>query len=118
MPFSYKSKLTGNVKKIQLMKCNGGVIIDGTPYSFETSSSLFASMFNIPNVADEAMDTINKEILPLLLEKQEQFSTATNLFLSDDDLKISKKYLSKCEKRINEMMVKVQNTQSLLDQTQ
>ena len=37
-----------------------------------------------------------------------------NLFLSDNDLKVTKKYLTQCGKHIEEVYVKAQNAQKLL----
>jgi hypothetical protein len=42
------------------------------------------------------------------------FYNSANLFLTEDDLKLSKKQLSLCEKRLEEMKIKAQNAQQLL----
>jgi len=45
---------------------------------------------------------------------QDMFAKSKNLFLSVDDLKVTKKYLTMCNKRIEEVYVKAQNAQKLL----
>ena len=106
-PFDYKIKNAQNVRKIKLQKCNGGIIIDKTPYAFErmmplsmTSTSsdgvqgLFADdRFMEQSVADTALSTLQKDIIPGLARLQTLFAGSKHLFLSDNDKKIAKKYL-------------------------
>ena len=106
-PFDYKIKNAQNVRKIKLQKCNGGIIIDKTPYAFErmmplsmTSTSsdgvqgLFADdSFMEQSVADTALSTLQKDIIPGLARLQTLFAGSKHLFLSDNDKKIAKKYL-------------------------
>ena len=106
-PFDYKIKNALNVRKIKLQKCNGGIIIDKTPYAFErmmplsmTSTSsdgvqgLFADdSFMEQSVADTALSTLQKDIIPGLARLQTLFAGSKHLFLSDNDKKIAKKYL-------------------------
>lgn len=127
-PFDYKVKNAQNVRKIKLQKCNGGIIIDKTPYAFErmmplsmTSTSsdgvqgLFADdSFMEQSVADTALSTLQKDIIPGLARLQILFAGSKHLFLSDDDKKIAKKYLDGCDKRIKELEVKIKNAQQLL----
>ena len=120
-PFDYRSNNNSQVKKVKLLKCNGGIIIDGTPYGFEGMlSSLFSgegdqeNCTSTTNWADSAMEILNNEIRPQLTRLQEQFTQTKHLFLSGDDLKLVNKYLSQCEKRYNEVTVKVQNAKGLL----
>lgn len=127
-PFGYKVRHVQNVRRVKLQKCNGGIIIDNTPYAFERRKPLsMASMtsdsgqdlftdeiFAEPSVADTALSMLQKNITPTLTNIQTLFTESTNLFLSDDDKKIVKKYLVQCEKRMKEMEVKIKNTQQLL----
>lgn len=127
-PFDYKVKNAQNVRKIKLQKCNGGIIIDKTPYAFErmmplsmTSTSsdgvqeLFADdSFMEQSVADTALSTLQKDIIPGLSKLQALFAGSKHLFLSDDDRKIAKKYLDGCDKRIKELEVKIKNAQQLI----
>ena len=106
-PFDYKIKNALNVRKIKLQKCDGGIIIDKTPYVFErmmplsmTSTSsdgvqgLFADdSFMKQSVADTALSTLQKDIIPGLARLQTLFAGSKHLFLSDNDKKIAKKYL-------------------------
>ena len=121
-PFDYKTKSVGDVRKVKLLKCNGGVIIDGIPFAFEKSQhsvSLNVDLFDeevFPkkNVAERIAETISTEVKAQLLDIQDLFAKSKNIFLSDNDIKLAKKYISECDKRINEVLVKAQNTQELL----
>lgn len=127
-PFDYKIKNAQNVRKIKLQKCNGGIIIDKTPYAFErmmplsmTSTSsdgvqgLFADdSFMEQSVADTALSTLQKDIIPGLERLQTLFAGSKHLFLSDNDKKIAKKYLDGCDKHIKELEVKIKNARQLL----
>lgn len=124
-PFDYKVKDAKDVKKIKLMKCNGGIIIDNMPYAFERmplSMSLSASSqglfsddsFQETSVADSALTSLQNEIMPGLNKLQNLFAESKHLFLSDDDRKLAKKYLDGCDKRTKELEVKIKNAQQLL----
>ena len=118
-PFDYKVKGTNNIRKIKLRKCIGGVVIDGTPYGFERfmpsiSQNLFNdNVFPTTNVADDALSSLRNDLIPGLQQIQNIFTTK-HLFLSEDDYKIVKKYLTKCEKRTKELEIKLINAQQLL----
>lgn len=76
---------------------------------------LFADdSFMESSVADTALTTLHKDIMPGLTKLQELFAGTKHLFLSDDDRKIAKKYLDGCDKRIKELDVKIRNAQQLL----
>ena len=127
-PFDYKVRNVQNVRRVKLQKCNGGIIIDNTPYAFErrmplsmaslasdSGQGLFTDeIFAEPSVADTALSTLQENIAPALTNLQTLFAESMHLFLSDDDKKIVKKYLVQCEKRMKEMEVKIKNTQQLL----
>jgi len=118
--FSYKTATYSNVKKVTLQKCIGGIIIDSIPFSFKKTHGINAEgIFDnqddrIPNIADLALARLTNDIRPQLAALQNQFVKSGHLFLSDNDLKITKKYISKYEKRVNEVDIKIQNTQKLL----
>lgn len=126
--FDYKAQNAEDVRKVKLQKCNGGIIIDKTPYAFErmmplsttSLSSNKAQELFVDNslteesVADTALYTLQKDIMPELVKLQELFAESKHLFLSDDDRKMAQKYLDSCEKRIKELKVKIRNAQQLL----
>lgn len=60
------------------------------------------------------MRTIDNDIRKQLSQLQELFAKSKNTFLSDDDVKVTKKYLTQCDKHIEEVYVKAQNAQKLL----
>lgn len=120
-PFDYKSNNSSQVKKVKLLKCNGGIIVDGTPYAFEGMVSSILNGLGVTgggikahNWAESAIVIMNNETHPQLTQLQEKFARTTHLFLSNDDLKLVNKYLSQCEKRFNEVAVKVHNAKGLL----
>ena len=65
-------------------------------------------------MAERIAETISTEVKAQLLDIQDLFAKSKNIFLSDNDIKLAKKYISECDKRINEVLVKAQNTQELL----
>ena len=120
-PFDYKVKTTSQVKKVKLLKCNAGIIVDGVPYGFEgmVNSALSGEVGTVSdalvkNWAESALELMNNDLRPQLSQLQEQFVKTEHLFLSNDDLKLANKYLSQCEKRFNEVAVKVHNAKGLL----
>lgn len=120
-PFDYKVKTTFQVKKVKLLKCNAGIIVDGVPYGLEGMLSSVLSREGgtgnnvfVKNWADSALELLNNDLRPQLSQLQDQFAKTEHLFLSDDDKKLANKYLSQCEKRLNEVAVKVHNAKGLL----
>lgn len=118
-PFDYQIKGDNNVKKVKLRKCNGGVIIDGIPYAFKRLNPIGSpSLFNNKNlptssITDTALTTLKSKVITDLQDIKESFEVE-NLFLSDDDKKMAKKYFTSCEKRTKEMEVKIMNAKELL----
>lgn len=127
-PFDYKVKSTGEVGKIKLLKCNGGIIVNNTPYAFErvgaslgptqsfqSAQGLFSDIvFETPSVADTALSALQEEILPQLDKRKKLFADSKHLFLSADDKKVVNKYIAQCEKRAGELEVKINNAKQLL----
>ena len=118
--YDYKMKNTQEVNKVKLSKCQGGIVIDNIPYAFQTKrANAEPTIFNLPgfpspNIALKILNDIRNELLVKLSAQQKLFESYRNLFLSDDDIKIVKQYLSQCEKSLKEMEVKAQNASLLL----
>ena len=118
-PFDYQIKGDSNVNKVKLRKCNGGVIIDGIPYAFKRlnpigSTSLFNNkILPTTSITDTALTTLKSKVVSDLQSIKDSFGLE-NLFLSDDDKKMAKKYLTSCEKRTKELEVKIMNAKELL----
>ena len=118
--YDYKMKNTQEVNKVKLSKCHGGIVIDNIPYAFQTKrANAEPTIFNqpgcpSPNTALKILNDIRNELLVKLSDQQKLFDYYRNLFLSDDDIKIVKQYLSQCEKSLKEMEVKAQNASLLL----
>ena len=119
-PFDYKVKSGSNSSMVKLSRCNGGIMVDGTAYAFERKSyvkgpDLFEGDVALPvNVADTALEVLSNDLRPQFEHLQELFSRTKHLFLSENDLKIVKKYLSACERRLKELEVKATNAKPLL----
>lgn len=114
-PFAYKTKTDANVKKVKLKKCTGGIFIDGIPYGFEKVKGANATLFSsVENEASVALQTLENKVQPEFEKLKDLFYNSANLFITEDDLKLSKKQLSLCEKRLEEMKIKAQNAQQLL----
>jgi MoxR-like ATPase len=118
--YDYKMKNTQEAKKVKLSRCYGGIIIDNIPYAFQTKkANAEPTIFNQPeypgpNIALKILNDIRNDLLVKLSDQQKLFDNDRNPFLSDDDIKIVKQYLSQCEKSLKEMEVKAQNASFLL----
>ena len=118
--YDYKIKNTQEVNKVKLSRCHGGIVIDNIPYAFQTKkANAEPTIFNqagfpSPNIALKILNDIRNELLVKLSDQQKLFDYNGNLFLSDDDIKIVRQYLSQCEKSLKEMEVKAQNASLLL----
>ena len=118
--YDYKMTNTQEVQKVKLSRCPGGIVIDNIPYAFQTKkANAEPTIFNqpgcpSPNIALKILNDIRNELLVKLSDQQKLFDYYRNLFLSDDDIKIVKQYLSQCEKSLKEMEVKAQNASLLL----
>ena len=118
--YDYKMKNTQEAKKVKLSRCYGGIVINNIPYAFQTKkANAEPTIFNqpeypSPNIALKILNDIRNDLLVKLSEQQKLFDNYRNPFLSDDDIKIVKQYLSQCEKSLKEMEVKAQNASFLL----
>ena len=114
-PFNYKMS-NGKITKVKLQKCKEGIMVDGIPYLFKkkggtslsTESTLPSSSYTDITFAECASIRSDFEIL------QAKFSKNCNLFVSEDDLKLIGKQLSKTEKALKELDIKMQNTRLLM----
>lgn len=117
-PFVYKNTTGGSkTLKVTLNKCQGGIIIGKMPYGFERQTSLDNEFDNVApkkNIAEVVLKEISEKIYPNIDDLHNVFDKPKNMFLSDNDLKVVKKYLNECEGRIDEMRVKAQNAKQLL----
>ena len=114
-PFGY-SVASDKITKVCLQKCRDGVMVDGVPYKFkkkrpessaaETSAESFTGADDI--FTDCASTRSDFEQL------KSQFGKDCNLFVSANDLKLIGKQLSKTEKTLKELELKLQNTQLLM----
>lgn len=115
-PFNYKMA-SGKLTKLKLQKCNGGVIIDSIPYAFKRKGRISRPEQNahIPSfistdIIFEECESIKKDFSVI----HSLFVNCTNMFVSPDDKKLIMRQLSKTEKEIGELEIKIQNTKLLI----
>ena len=119
--YDYKANNPREIKKIHLARCKGGLIIDNVPYAFQTKSTphpepaLFQKeIVQEPNAALKVLSEIRKELFVKLDNMKSIFDDFRNIFLSDDDVTLARKYISECEKNVKELEVKAENASLLL----
>lgn len=114
-PFDYKMT-NGKLTKLKLRKCSGGVIIDDIPYAFKkkirsgkTEQSDELPGFLSTDIIFEECESIKQEFASM----RSLFADSTNIFVSSDDKKLIMRQLSKTEKELRELELKIQNTKLL-----
>ena len=107
----------GKLTKLKLQKCNGGIIVDSIPYAFKRKSrfgakgqELQTSSFTSTEIIFEECESIKNDFSEL----QSMFANSTNIFVSSDDKKLIMRQLSKTEKEIGELEIKIKNTKLLI----
>ena len=119
-PFDYKMNSQENVEKIQLRKCQGGIVMNGIPYGFKrklgvvrTASDLFGGDYTSDSVYQSLQNDYDGicrrwNILTKSLED------TGNLFVSADDRKLVGRQVKKVAKQLEELNVKLINAKQLL----
>ena len=119
-PFDYKMNSQENVEKIQLRKCQGGIVMNGIPYGFKrklgvvrTASDLFGGDYTGDSVYQSLQNDYDGicrrwDILTKSLED------TGNLFVSADDRKLVGRQVKKVAKQLEELNVKLINAKQLL----
>lgn len=119
-PFDYKMNSQENVEKIQLRKCQGGIVMNGIPYGFKrklgvvrTASDLFGGDYTGDSVYQSLQNDYDGicrrwNILTKSLED------TGNLFVSADDKKLVGRQVKKVAKQLEELNVKLINAKQLL----
>ena len=113
--FDYKMS-NGKITKVKLQKCKAGIMVDGIPYLFKKKGrGFFNSEPNVPS--STCADILFAECTSIRSEFENlkaQFVKDCNLFVSDDDIKLISKQLSKTDKALKDLEIKVQNTKLLM----
>lgn len=115
-PFDYKMNSQENVEKIQLQKCQGGIVMNGIPYGFKrklgvvrTASDLFGGDSVYQSLQNDYDGICRRwDILTKSLED------TGNLFVSADDRKLVGRQVKKVAKQLEELNVKLINAKQLL----
>jgi hypothetical protein len=114
---SYNMQNLVDIKRVRLSKCIDGVVINDKSYAFQkiprnrNTSSLSQ---NNSNIASNILGEIRNKLFVEFSDLKKLFTDYRNPFLSDDDIRLAKKYLAECEKRIKELEVKARNASLLL----
>lgn len=113
-PFDAATKNASNLTKVQIQKCNNGVIIDGTPYSFRKRSNDSISpelMQRLPvyqriSAVQESYKTCAAEWEAQITEN---WVDSNNIFLSPNDLGLIKKMIREVSEQMKTIEVKLNN---------
>lgn len=123
-PFNSKLGSSGKVEKVSLRKCKDGIVVNGTPYAFLRKAS--GNNANLSNnlFEDEKEPKVNTAFQQLQVELSEisnifnalsaRIAECTNLFVSDDDKKLISQQIKATGKLLNELYIKLNNSQMLL----
>ena len=123
-PFGSKLGSSGEVEKVSLRKCKNGVVINGIPYAFlrksgENNANLSNNLFE--DEKESKVNTVFQQLQVELSEISNRFNAlsakiaeCTNLFVSDDDKKLISQQIKATGKSLNELYIKLNNSQMLL----
>ena len=114
-PFDYKMS-NGKITKVKLQKCKAGIMVDGIPYLFKKKGrGFFNSEPNVPSsTCADILFTDCASIRSEFENLKAHFSKDCNLFVSEDDIKLVGRQLTKTEKALKELEIKLQNTKLLM----
>ena len=114
-PFDYKMS-SGKITKVKLQKCKVGIMVDGIPYLFKKKGrGFFNSEPNVPSsTCADILFTDCASIRSEFENLKAHFSKDCNLFVSEDDIKLVGRQLTKTEKALKELEIKLQNTKLLM----
>ena len=112
-PFS-TSQIGYQVRQVKLRAFPGGLSVDGQPYAIEQDvrrkPAVQGNFSGADGQAERGfeLDLVRKS----LLFRMEGLKDSGNLFVSPDDLKLAKKHCAKLEKRLNDLEIKLINSQT------
>ena len=114
-PFDYKMS-SGKITKVKLQKCKAGIMVDGIPYLFKKKGrGFFNSEPNVPSsTCADILFTDCASIRSEFENLKAHFNKDCNLFVSEDDIKLVGRQLTKTEKALKELEIKLQNTKLLM----
>lgn len=106
----------GKITKVKLQKCRDGIMVNGTPYLFKKKDGAEPSRARAATSSADA-DTLFAEYVAMQDEFERlkgQFASGCNLFVSDDDINLIGKQLSKTGKALKDLGIKLRNTKLLM----
>lgn len=120
-PFDYKRTSTGGVEKIQLRKCQGGIVVNGTPYAFKKKFGIVSmsndDLFGNIHPTTSLFQDMLKECESLYAKHEALAKVLTNsgnLFVSTNDVRLVNRQLKKTSKLLDELVVKLNNAKQLI----
>lgn len=121
-PFDCKVSSHMKIEKVSLRKCKGGIVINGTPYAFlctydkkgvSSSNNLLKEEFLI-NTTFQQLQMDFLEVSNKFNALSAKIAESTNLFVPNDDKKLFFQQIKITDKLLNELYIKLNNTQMLL----
>ena len=120
-PFDFKRTSTGGVEKIQLRKCQGGIVVNGTPYAFKKKFGIVSmsndDLFGNIHPTTSLFQDMLKECESLYAKHEALAKVLTNsgnLFVSTNDVRLVNRQLKKTSKLLDELVVKLNNAKQLI----
>ena len=114
-PFDYKVS-SGKITKVKLQKCKDGIMVNGIPYLFKKKgrASFRTESVKLPSTCADIIFSECASIRSDFEHLKAQFVNDCNLFVSDYDIKLVGKQLTKTEKALKDLEIKLQNTKLLM----
>ncbi len=116
-PFDYKNINATEKRDVTLRRIPSGLLINGTPYGFigekiqPSDTDLFRDG---EKQLEKESELLNDVLQPTLVAFNNMFSQPENLFVSKRDIKVVREYLKRCNDKVEQVRVKLTNTQQLL----
>ncbi len=118
-PFEMESQHASNIIKVKIQKCQNGVIIDGTPYSFKRRPVATQNIDSVQNIPLYQRITAIQDTFKLCVENWENLITTNwinydNLFLSPADIALVNKMIKEVCELIKATEVKINNVMLMI----
>ena len=118
-PFDAKSQNASNLIKVRVQKCQNGVIIDGTPYSFKRKnqpSQIGGAIHTMPvyQRISAVQETFKECVEQWESQVQKNWTNCDNIFLSSADFALVSKMIKEVNELIKTTEVKLNNVVMLI----
>lgn len=118
-PFENRSAGGEKIRRCELQKCRGGIMIDGIPYTFtRNETTVTAEGKGNDKPVYQRIGDLKSEVDALRVQWRRMidsnWNAPDNMFLSPTDLALVRKKIAESEQTVSEIEVKLQNLASLL----